>query len=185
MKFTVQVSTKPYVKQYIENNCGSPANLSKAPDIKKYFDALMKIQCRRKEASIKDDSALYSETLTIVISQDQFYRHGWELTKTDTIAFNRFIENNIKIMMRMYIGSGYLLHIPLKSLILSFQDDFGFDETIWSYESIKKDFYRSGSHYVIDTDKKINKLFMEQVSLIRTKQTRKILSHENTLQRSF
>ncbi len=46
--------------------------------------------------------------------------------------------------------SMYLTFMTQKNAILQFQESFGYNEEIWSYDSIKKDFFRNGPNHRIN-----------------------------------
>lgn len=140
-RFTIEVPCKRYVKTYIENNCGSPANLHLWPELRGEFRRCLKNKPWRRE---RDPVAKYPDTVTIIIPHDDFYRLGWELNTENILNFNRFAEVRIKMMMRQYIVVNNALGIPIAECIRNFQELFSFPESVWSYDAIKKDFDRNG-----------------------------------------
>jgi hypothetical protein len=56
--------------------------------------------------------------------------------------------------------------------IREFQDKFGFPDQVWSFDSIKKDFYRNGGDIKYKTIKnmriEMNKIFMAELSRLGT-----------------
>lgn len=141
--FTVELPCKPYVKRFLQINCGEPANLSAHKLLQADFRKALKTKCRKDEARYgKLSFGKYSEVIEIQISDDDFYRHGWELTLTDTISFGKSVERHAKLMMYTFVG-GYSMVMELQSAILRFQEESGFYEDIWKFESISKDFQRN------------------------------------------
>jgi hypothetical protein len=120
----------------------------------------------------------------VVISEHDFYRYGWELTKTNTIAFGRYYEERAKAMMRTYIGVNISLGVPINKSILKFQDRFVFDEEVWHYEAIKKDIYRNGKVELIDFNdeifKKIEKIVLRNLYDLGTLSQQAIKGYETT-----
>lgn len=76
------------------------------------------------------------------------------MTKTDTVYFGRELENRVKFLMRNIV-SMYMAFMPQKNAIMLFQENFGYTEEIWSYDSIKKDYFRNGPHQRVDFLKEI------------------------------
>lgn len=143
MTFTVDLPVKPYVKAYIESTFGNPANLAKDPEAKEQWRRCLSKPSKRFDSRYKDFSfARYSAIATILITEDDFYRHGCELSKTDIIAFGKFMERRAKFLMRTVVNA-YMLIMKKRDAILKFQQGFGYSEDSWPFDSIKKDFDRS------------------------------------------
>jgi len=182
-KFTVSVPVKPYVKRFLEINYGSPVDLTKDQKALKSFRALLRKPSVRFDYKYSDSIFYNKPEVEVYISEDDFYRYGWELTKTNIVAFNKYFEENAKFFMRTVIGIYTGIGLPLKNSIIKFQEKFGFDEDTWNYDSIKKDFYRKGYKFKIDYSdiiiQKIDKLFLENLSLKGTISHKLICSYEN------
>ena len=106
----------------------------------------------------------YTEVVEVVISEHDFYRYGWELTKTNIVAFGKYYEDRAKMLMRNVVGVNHGLGIPINKSIERFQERFKFDEDVWRYEAIKKDFYRNGQVEVVDFENEIF-FFFEKIVL--------------------
>lgn len=91
---------------------------------------------------LKHPGTYYSCKVEVIVSESDFYRYGWELTKTDVVAFNSEIEGKVKSLMRSSVEL-FENMMSQKEAIIRFQETFGFTEDVWAYESIKKDYYRS------------------------------------------
>lgn len=169
--FTIGLFLKPYVHQYLVNKFGNPVNLydSQGGDLKNFLIGLLKKPSAKYEKRIK--LRYLTHETRIVISKSDFYRYGWEITKTDMIKFNNWVESQIKFYARCYISFDKSLGIPISRSIRNFQDEFEISEDLWSYDSIKKDFDRHGAY--IEFDKisvfkdQLRNLFLEQLSEIR------------------
>ena len=86
--------------------------------------------------------SLHVHTIEIVISERDFYRHGWELSKTDTVSFGKHFEKNAKWLMRSVVSTYVSFCIPINIAINKFQTRFQLEEEYWPFDSIKKDFFR-------------------------------------------
>ncbi len=155
LKFTVQVPVKPYVKHFVNLNYGTPVNFSYFPEENYFFQRLLKEPSNRRDCQTNDLLVRYTEILEILISEDDFYRFGWELTKTNILVFGKFFEQRAKFFMRNIVGVYHGLGLPIYQSILKFQKTFRFEEDAWKYDSIKKDFYRHGNTRNIDFDNEI------------------------------
>lgn len=148
--FVVTVPVKPYVKRFIEINFGSPANFTTNVEENKFFLSLLRKPDTSRDKQYPEQLFNYTATIEIVISQHDFYRYGWELTRTDVVAFGKHFEEKTKFMMRSFVGVYVAAGMPIFKSINLFQERFLFDDTHWDYQSIKKDFYRNGTNAKID-----------------------------------
>jgi hypothetical protein len=138
---TITIPCKPYVKHFIVINYGDPADLTKCRDL--YQDLRKRLSKKAlRWQSRKINLSIYSQKIEIIISEDDFYRFGWEMSDTDIRGFNRDIEGRAKFFMR-YVISTYEAIMNQKQAIRLFQDRFGYTEDIWSFDSIKKDYFRN------------------------------------------
>ena len=96
-KYTVNIRVKPYVKQYLINNCGSPCDLNLLPDINKEF-----VQYLSKSLFTRESlpSSVYNNDICVaagVIDRDYYPReigvllykvssHEYKIKKGDRIA---------------------------------------------------------------------------------------------------
>jgi hypothetical protein len=137
--FTINVPCKPYVKAYLENNCGTPVNLKLLPELLQEFRARL-----NKKPSCQISGNRYADSVTIIIPPDWFYRYGWELNRESIKDLNKLVEHKVKFIMSQYVALNNSLGISIAICIREFQERFDFPEHVWAYESIKKDFYRNG-----------------------------------------
>jgi hypothetical protein len=84
-----------------------------------------------------------TEEIDVKISQDDFYRYGWELSKTDIIYMNSLFEGRCKLLMYTVVGAHVAVGMTLSGSIDYFQDKYYFPEDIWQKESIYKDCQRN------------------------------------------
>ena len=168
-RFTIKIPCKPYVRVYLEINCGEPVNLKHLPILLKEFKrSLSKKPEHREKACV----AVYPDTVSIIIPTDLFYRYGWEMNRENVLDFNRLVELQIKFFMRQYISVNNTLGISVANSIREFQERFGFNESIWAYESIKKDFDRNGKISELKLIKglkgEIHKILLDNLSCLGT-----------------
>jgi len=172
-KFFIDVKVKPYVRQYLINNCGNPVDLTHLHKFNELFKKLLRKPLLRFESLPLPSDDCY---VRIVISQDIFYRYGWEMTRTSMMQFNGEIELEIKFIMRTWIANRAGLGFSLVHCIHDFQERFNFNEDVWSYETIKKDLTRNTSskrsddvdNFLRSMDMKMHKLFVENLSVLGT-----------------
>jgi hypothetical protein len=168
----LSLPVKPYVKQFLILNYSNPINLKKDKKLNNFFRACLTKPCYRYDKlRYAEISEYYSETVDITISDDDFYRYGWELSKTDTVRFGREIESNVKFFMK-HIISFYTTHMELSKSVKKFQEKYGFTEDIWQYDSIIKDFQRNALKMKIDFSieitEKIEKIVLVNLSEKKT-----------------
>jgi hypothetical protein len=170
---TINILVKPYVKRYLINNCGNPADLSKLPKVQSLFKRLLRKPLFRFESLKIPDHACY---VSIQISNDTFSRYGWEMTRTGMMQFNSEIEAMIKFIMRTYITHRAALGYTVAKCVRDFQTWFDMPEDVWSWDAIYKDLYRHTDitkdreieSFLKQMDKKLNKLFVENLSALGT-----------------
>lgn len=150
MKFAVTIHVKPYVKCFLENNYGNPVNFSSHPREQEAFMRMLKKPCKDYDRKYEPDLNKYPCTVTVEISERLFYRHGWEISKTDAIAFGKAYEKKSKMLMRTVVGIYISFGMPINVAIYKFQKRFKMDDDSWSFEAIKKDFFRYRSENSID-----------------------------------
>ena len=142
MKFNVTVPVKPYVKRFLENNYGDPVDFHSPPRENEMIKRMLKKPCKDIDHKYRNDLARQTHSVEVLISERDFYRNGWELTKTDIVSFGKYFEKHAKWLMRTAVMS-YVQHgTPIDRAILKFQAQFSMEEEYWSFDSIKKDFYR-------------------------------------------
>ncbi|MEI7829350.1 MAG: hypothetical protein WCI31_06255 [Prolixibacteraceae bacterium] len=150
MNFNVTVQVKPYVKRFLENNYGDPVNFNCHPREKEMFKRMLKKPNFYYDNMYKKEFCLHTVTVEILISDRDFYRHGWELTKTDSISFGKYFEKNAKWLMRSVVGTYISFGMPINIAIEKFQCRFNMEEEYWPFDSIKKDFFRFKLSHQID-----------------------------------
>ena len=183
-RFTVSIPVKPYVKRFLEINYGLPVDFSSSPECLKFFQNLLRRPNYARDKQYPDTFYAYTETVEVVISQDDFYRYGWELSKTNVVAFGKRYETRAKVKMRSLVGFYIAMGLPINKGIEKFQDRFRFEEEIWHYEAIKKDFYRNGQVEVVDFNneiyKKIEKIVLCNLYDLGTISKRLIKAYETS-----
>lgn len=178
--FYVILPCKPYVKRYIEQNFGNPADFSSNKILQHELVRSLKKPNKRLDSRLDYINAVsnYKSKIDMIISEDMFYRHGWMLSVTDVVNINKIIESLVKGFMTTMVGLSVANGYPIKDSIIDFQDRNNYPEEIWAYESIAKEFQRHGKKivrtYQIEISRINQKLFMECLSLKRTNVTNKI-----------
>lgn len=169
----LNIPAKPYVKHYLELAYGTPVDLTGNPRLNTFIRrSLRKPSSRYDNRYSKMFSKnYYATTVDIVISEDDFYRYGWEITRTDTVSFNREVEEVVKFFMRTSVAM-YENFMQQKDAIRKFQDRFGFCEDIWTFEAIRKDYYRNAQENRLqllpELIQKIETFFLVKLSEIGT-----------------
>jgi len=150
MKFNLTVPVKPYVKRFLENNYGNPVDFRNHTRENEMFKRMLKKPCYKEEDKYKKELCLHSNVVEIAISERDFYRHGWELSKTDIVSFGKHFEKNAKWLMRSVVSTYVSFGIPINIAINKFQTRFQLEEEYWPFDSIKKDFFRFKINHEID-----------------------------------
>ena len=167
--FTCKVPVKSYIRSYLENNCGCPADLSELPEVNDFFLSSLRRPRYHRDNQSKCN---YTDSIEIIISEDVFHRFGWQLSKTDTVRFNQRCEAFIKFNSRQFIMANNALGIPVSECIRQFQHLYNFSEDSFSYETIKKDFDRHGTKARIklirDFKTELNNILLDNLSTLGT-----------------
>ena len=180
--FTVDVCVKTYVKRFLELNCGNPADLTMLQEINDYFLNKLKHPSKQRDTCIVAPSD--DDTIQIRISEDTFYRYGWEMTRTNQRQFSHHIEINIKFMWRNFIAVNTSMGIPVAKCIREFQNNSGLTEEYLKYDTIKKDYDRNvkvvKGHVIQSFREEINKILLDGLSELGTisKSYKYELNHE-------
>lgn len=141
--FIVTVPVKPYVKRYIELNYGNPADFSSDASLQKLVHKCLSNPSTRYENKYENKLCTYTERIGIAISEDYFYRYGWQFTYTEIVNFGKTFEFVIKTKMILIVGTYTGMGLSFRHAIERYQERSGLSEQDWPYESIKKDYYRN------------------------------------------
>jgi hypothetical protein len=150
MKFNITVPVKPYVKRFLENNYGNPVDFRNHPRENEMFKRMLKKPNYDNDHKYKNELCKQSHAVEIAISDRDFYRHGWELSKSDIVSFGRHFERNAKWLMRSVVSTYISFGIPINIAIVKFQTRFQLEEEFWPFDSIKQDFFRFKVNNEID-----------------------------------
>jgi len=142
MIFYVPISVKPYVKRFIENNYGDPVDFRRFPREFEMFKRMLKKPCKRFEKHYKEKLSDRYAVIDVIITDNDFYRYGWQISNTDNVSFGKYFERNAKYVMRTFVGLYVSFGTPIDKAIEMFQEKFNIPEECWAFETIKKDFYR-------------------------------------------
>jgi len=150
--YTVTVKVKPYVKKFLENKFGSPVNFP-ADGVSHgahYYNMLQRMLEKPSIRYDNDRSGLnYAENpylvpMQIQISAYLFYHYGWELSPTDQMAFNSFVEGIIKELLCYCVALNSNYCNKIVSGIRNFRELTGLTEDDYSHDTIKQYLYRAG-----------------------------------------
>lgn len=168
---TISIPVKPYVCRFLEINYGEPVDFTGQPYFYNHIRRMVRKPDRRCERKLPDHMRSYSAAVNVLISEDDLQRYGYIISKTDVVRFGTMFEWHIKWMMRSIVGMRVEMGYDIKDAIEYFQDKYNFDENVWAFESIRKDFYRNGTPYRVDfrneITTKIERKFMENLSRTR------------------
>ena len=165
----VEIQTKKYVHHFLDTNFGSPSDIQEYPLLYDIFILCLRMRSK-KEYNLSPD--LYSEKSDVLIRNSDFYNHGWVIDNYYIKLFNNFIEELMKIHMRMTVGQ-LSAYRTIDSAIEKYREITGLVQELWSTEAIKKDFYRHG----FKTDKDLNQIIREhnEKIIIRNLSSKKTL----------
>ena len=144
MAFTIQVPCKSYAKHFLELKYGNPVILMRDKLLyKQLVLSLEKNSNRYKKRYEALAFSNYIDVVDITIKRNDFYRLGWDLTRTEIVEFNQAVEMKAKSFMHRFIAPRIALGFNWTEAISQFQEEFGFTEDIWSFEAIRKECQRN------------------------------------------
>jgi len=147
---TITIPCKPYVKKFLINSFGNPADLSYDKHIKKYFLHLLSRRVHRNAARVnfkEYGKLIYHEEVQIAINEEEFNRYGFSMHRKAVFDFNLFLEGYIKSMTRLFILTCQSFGMKRMQAIREFQETFGFSEDDYSSENILQDIKRNGEKF--------------------------------------
>lgn len=181
--YFLELPCKPYVKRFLELNFGDPGDLTSDPLLNNLLIQYLKEPDRKDKARYDSRTIQYSERYRIHLSEFHFRKYGQTLSKPDVVRFCKVVERRAKLFMRNLVGVNIALGLPIFIAINKFQDQYGFEEDIWSFESIKKDYYRNGCYDKVDFEheifKKIHQILLVQLSESGTITHQAMKTYEN------
>lgn len=138
---TLEIPVKPYIKNYLERNFGDPVNFSGVRGVNDFFVLLLEKQNGRRDK--QTTLCGYTQTVTVVITRDTFYRYGWNLSATAVVSFNALFEYLIKTRTRDIVGvKSRDAKIKVAPAIRQMQYELEFPEDNLSFDAVKKDIQR-------------------------------------------
>lgn len=153
----ISVPVKPLVRAYLKHNFSDSLNLfpivklSRSSYVGKFFLNLLKGKRHKYDSRMSE----YSESIEIFISATDSEAFGMQLTNTGVTDFNNYITDQVYFLMFMQceILLEHNENLQIKKAITSFCSRYNFEESVMSYETAKKAFYR----YRKNNDKEIRK----------------------------
>lgn len=137
----ITIPVKSYVKAYIEKNhfLTRPYYLSSTDPFGMVIYEFLEPK-KRFEKPIRQRP---EATLDVIIGRNTGINYKIVITQEKAKRFNLFVERMILRELCNYLGwINEHTSIEIKSGILSFQERYGFDESNFSYERLKKAYYR-------------------------------------------
>lgn len=177
-RFKIILPVKPYVRQYLLNNFldekffgDGVVNIRKDAELNTVFRHILSKKSHRYDDRYRNISSRYSQKVAIVISRDDFFRYGFEMSATDTIRFGRILESRVKSILYSYIDIYRSIGCSIKESINRFQEIMNYPEEVWSADSIRRDYNRrniTNREFADALFSKIDKIFMGNLSVNRT-----------------
>jgi hypothetical protein len=151
MVYPLQLPTKPYLKRYLEYLFRPDMMIDLTKPQGQFLARLLGDSTDERGSRYPG----YDEVAILQFTQRIFNRYGFNLTRTNIVAFNRYLEQDLKSRVCQLIdialgANAIILSAPNLNLssykiadaIREVQREFGFDEDTWSYESIRKVYLR-------------------------------------------
>lgn len=168
-KFSITIPCKPYTKRFLEYNYGIPVDFTRDQTLYPNFREKLKRKSTRHDNAYTSLSLdKYCAKVEVKINEDDFYNHGWELTITEIVRFNREIEGRAKLFMYLIVSARISFGMNVIDAVKDFQDKFGFTEEIWPTDSIVRDCRRNmtvhKNEMIDNVSELIDKIIVEKLS---------------------
>lgn len=146
-RFAVWMSCKGYVRKWLIANFNTEdenwpvlIDLSRNKALRKAFLSGLSRNSTRRDNTTK---GRYTARVPIEITEDEFYRYGWELTRTETLAFNTLLEREVKTMLHTFNAMLSVTGLTIAARIERFRRATGITEFDWDTDSIRKELQRN------------------------------------------
>ena len=135
----IEIPCKYYIGVFLENNCGSPADISNFPDL----NEKLRFWLIKHPEEYRVLSKIYEQnTVKIIIPENWAELFGISITRANIREFNRIVELKLKAKLHQYMKFKCSTGCSVASGIRDFQNEFCMPEVAWSFESIKKELAR-------------------------------------------
>lgn len=152
---SIMIPCKPYVRRFLIQNFGDPVNLYSFQNQYIYlFRSFLAKPCKRRDKKLTFKSTL-TDSVEFMISDTDFYHFGWEISITDMSTLNSTFEQAAKLFMRTCISIDTSISGSQAQSIRRFQDFYEYPDSIWPFDSIKKDLDRNSPANKIDFETEI------------------------------
>ena len=139
--FTVEIAVKNYVKSYLEAKNGKKIILEEKMK-EKFIDCLRDKNNSRD--SIYENRLPYEDKIIIVVTEYEFYHHGFAMTKTNMVRFSKFVEYEIKQQSRLFGALYKSFGMTYAKGIRVFQKTYRLSEDDFNFECARKNIQRNG-----------------------------------------
>lgn len=142
MQHKIALPCSPLVREYLHKNFGNPVRLTRKQPIGKYFYTLLANPCLKREKRVNT----YEQSVTVIISHNEFRHCGWKLTKNDIVEINNMITEQVYGLMYVAIEARQDLvkadEFKIKYAIEWFFKYMNFPPDAVSIETAVKAYYR-------------------------------------------
>lgn len=137
----ITIPTKPYCKAWMERNYGTPVQLDRGDK----YGTLLWTYLERPDRDRDNKYRQYPAEMKVRLRARWYHMRGTSLTYTNIMYFNNVIEEDIKMMMRIFVtATCYTPPIKKKKKAIEFFMHLtGLTEQDLPYETAKKDLDRN------------------------------------------
>lgn len=146
----ITIPTKPYCKAWMENQYGSPIQLNRGDK----YGTLLFTYLERPDRERDNKYRQYPAQMKIRLRARWYHMRGTSLTYTNIMYFNNVLEEDIKLLMRVYV-TAKCFGPPIKKkkqAIEYFMKISGLTEQDLAYETAKKDLDRNLKTYYVENE---------------------------------
>jgi hypothetical protein len=138
----IEIPCKYYIGVFLENNCGSPADLTFFPDL---YERLRSLLTKQPEKYPILSKIYEPNTVKVYIPDDWIDVYGLFINRNNILKFNAQVEQKLKNKLYQYMRFRCSIGYSVASGIREFQDEFCMSEEVWPFESIKKELDRNAN----------------------------------------
>ena len=137
---TVTIMCKPYVAFYLVKNFGNPVRIPRKSNIRYTF-----LSCIQKDFADHYNNRVKAleKPVEVHLNEKDLKTHGSSIMPGMMYFVNKLFEERIKnelfLQINLYI---YDHQLSIKAAIRKYQEENGFDESVYPFDSIEKTYHR-------------------------------------------
>lgn len=144
-RFVVWIWVAPFVKQYLLTNFGvndpdwpELVNISTDTTIDVLFRHRLMRPSHRYDNRLSGNYKYRNAKIALEITKSDFYTYGWALSPTDEAMLANALECRCRTILLTFLAAQYMVTPVLSHCIQEFYHRFGWNDTTWPEDSIRR-----------------------------------------------